>query len=121
MSNEFKMVPVELTQEMKRAARNAPLPMILLDSISARQDLEFESRFNAAVAAAPESQHEAGLMVEESLRVEVDQLKARCDELEQGAMRYEWLRAESVPPEAFDELDAKIDDALSKPVGSESV
>ncbi|MCQ2989015.1 hypothetical protein NLO72_07155 [Pseudomonas tremae] len=54
MSNEYKRPAVVLTEEMKRAARNAPLPMVLLDSISARQDLEFESKFYAAIAAAPQ-------------------------------------------------------------------
>lgn len=56
MSNEYKRPAVILTEEMKRAARNAPLPMVLLDSISARQDVEFESKFNAAIAAAPQPQ-----------------------------------------------------------------
>lgn len=54
MSNEYKRPAVVLTEEMKRAARNAPLPMVLLDSISARKDLEFESKFYAAIAAAPQ-------------------------------------------------------------------
>ncbi|WP_439858070.1 hypothetical protein [Pseudomonas syringae] len=54
MSNEYKRPAVVLTEEMKRAARNAPLPMVLLDSISARQDLAFESKFYAAIAAAPQ-------------------------------------------------------------------
>ncbi|GAB0077158.1 hypothetical protein I4I80_04065 [Pseudomonas syringae pv. tomato] len=54
MSNEYKRPAVVLTEEMKRAARNATLPMVFLDSISARQDLEFESKFYAAIAAAPQ-------------------------------------------------------------------
>ena len=54
MSNKYKRPAVVLTEEMKRAACNAPLPMVLLDSISARQDLEFESKFYAAIAAAPQ-------------------------------------------------------------------
>jgi hypothetical protein len=50
----MKLVPIEPTPAMLRAARNAPIPMVLLDSISARQDLEAKAKYSAMIAAAPE-------------------------------------------------------------------
>lgn len=42
----------EPDQGMKDAARKAPLPMVLLDSMSAREDLAFEAKWKAAIDAA---------------------------------------------------------------------
>jgi N-glycosylase/DNA lyase len=46
------LVPAEPTKAMLKAARNAPIPPMHLDSIAARQDLEFLSRYRAMIAAA---------------------------------------------------------------------
>jgi len=46
------LVPEEPTDAMLKAARNAPIPLVYLDSIAARQDLEFLSRYRAMIAAA---------------------------------------------------------------------
>ncbi|WP_346394610.1 hypothetical protein [Pseudomonas syringae] len=100
MSNEYKRPAVILTEEMKRAARNAPLPMVFLDSISARQDVEFESKFNAAIAAAPQPQAlgddlergmDLGMFLAEmkNVKAERDQLKAEAEQLSETSMSQE--------------------------------
>lgn len=49
----WRLVPINPTPEMLSAARNAPLPMVALDSISAQQDLMNKSRYTAMLGAAP--------------------------------------------------------------------
>ena len=49
----WKTVPVEPTSEMLAAARNAPIPAVMLDSISGRMDLELSSKWSAMLAASP--------------------------------------------------------------------
>lgn len=52
-NTEMVIVPREPCGEMLNAARNAPIPLVHLDSMSARQDLEFSARYKAAVARCP--------------------------------------------------------------------
>ncbi|MBQ5963187.1 Lar family restriction alleviation protein [Massilia sp. ZL223] len=49
----YKLVPLTATPAMLEAARNAPMPMVMLDSISARMDLEAQTRYAAMLRAAP--------------------------------------------------------------------
>ena len=51
---------MEPTPEMLAAARTAPVPMVFLDSISARQDLDFKSRFQAALRTALSQPNDEG-------------------------------------------------------------
>jgi DNA-binding LacI/PurR family transcriptional regulator len=44
------VVPVEPTEAMLKAARNAQIPLVYLDSIAAAQDLDFLSRYRAMIA-----------------------------------------------------------------------
>lgn len=53
-NTEMVIVPREPCGEMLNAARNAPIPLVHLDSMSARQDLEFSARYKAAVARFPQ-------------------------------------------------------------------
>jgi len=50
----FKLVPLEwVTPEMLEAARTTPTSLVMLDSISAREDLMNSERYKAMVNAAP--------------------------------------------------------------------
>ena len=49
----WQMVPINPTPAMLAAARNAPLPLVLLDSMSAQQDLMTTSRYTAMLFASP--------------------------------------------------------------------
>ncbi|MFK3770839.1 hypothetical protein [Pseudomonas putida] len=51
-NTEMVSVPREPSAEMLDAARNAPIPLVHVDSMRARQDLEFAARYKAAVARA---------------------------------------------------------------------
>lgn len=51
---------MEPTPEMLAAARAAPMPMVLLDSMSARQDLEFKSKLQAALRTALSQPNDEG-------------------------------------------------------------
>ncbi|WP_312547626.1 hypothetical protein [Massilia sp.] len=48
----YKLAPINPTPAMLEAARNAPLPMVRLDSMSAQQDLMNKSRYAAMLAAS---------------------------------------------------------------------
>lgn len=47
------LVPKQPTPEMLEAARNAPLPAVMLDSIRAKEDLRNKTTYRAMLAAAP--------------------------------------------------------------------
>ena len=49
-NTEMVSVPREPSAQMLDAARNAPVPMVYVDSMRARQDLEFSARYKAAIA-----------------------------------------------------------------------
>ena len=51
-ANGLAIVPVEPTERMLEAARRAAIPMVYLDSLTARQDLEIGARYRAMIAAA---------------------------------------------------------------------
>lgn len=79
---DYKLVPLEPTPEMMGAARNAPMPMILIDSIAGRQDLTNASVYRAMLAAAPDVQGKP-----------VDYPPAsECEQLRKDAERYRYLR-----------------------------
>jgi len=48
------LVPIEPTEEMLKAARNAPMPAVWLDSISARANLASSTQYKAMLSAAPQ-------------------------------------------------------------------
>lgn len=48
----FVIVPREPTEAMLRAARNAPMPAVHLNSLSAYEDLESNVRWKAMIEAA---------------------------------------------------------------------
>jgi len=48
------LVPIEPTEEMLKAARNAPMPAVWLDSISARANLASSTQYKAMISAAPQ-------------------------------------------------------------------
>ena len=50
------LVPLEPTPEMLEAARNAPIPAVLLDSFKAQNDMANSTRYRAMLAAAPKEQ-----------------------------------------------------------------
>lgn len=52
----YVLVPLEPTQDMLDAARVAPLPAVLLDSITARQNLQLRVQWQAMLAAASGAQ-----------------------------------------------------------------
>jgi hypothetical protein len=52
---EWKLVPVVPTEEMLDAARRAPLPLVMLDSQIARENLEIGARYRAMLGTAPEA------------------------------------------------------------------
>jgi hypothetical protein len=54
-NNGWKLVPVWPTEEMLTAARQAPIPTLMVDSYSAEQNLGNGARYRAMLAAAPES------------------------------------------------------------------
>ncbi len=41
---------------MMKAARNAPMPAVMLDSISGSMDLEARTKYRAMLAAAPDKE-----------------------------------------------------------------
>lgn len=49
----YALVPIEPTKEMLAAASNAPIPAVLIDSISGMRDLENVARYRAMLAASP--------------------------------------------------------------------
>lgn len=49
----FRLVPVDLTEEMLAAAFNAPLPLVYIDSMKAQADLTNRTGYKAMLAAAP--------------------------------------------------------------------
>ncbi|GLO19226.1 TPA: hypothetical protein QEM53_003738 [Pseudomonas putida] len=49
-NTEMVSVPREPSAQMLDAARNTPVPMVYVDSMRARQDLEFSARYKAAIA-----------------------------------------------------------------------
>lgn len=49
----FRLVPVDLTEEMLAAAFNAPLPLVYIDSMKAQADLKNRTGYKAMLAAAP--------------------------------------------------------------------
>lgn len=49
----FRLVPVDLTEEMLAAAFNAPLPLVYIDSLKAQTDLKNRTGYKAMLAAAP--------------------------------------------------------------------
>lgn len=49
-NTEMVSVPREPSAQMLDAARNAPVPMVYVDSMRARQDLEFSARYKAAIS-----------------------------------------------------------------------
>lgn len=49
----WKLVPIEPTNEMLMVARNAPLPCVMLDSISANIDLKNKTAYKAMLSASP--------------------------------------------------------------------
>ncbi|WP_424624476.1 hypothetical protein [Achromobacter marplatensis] len=53
--SKFALVPVWPTEEMLTAARQAPIPTLMVDSYSAEQNLGNGARYRAMLAAAPES------------------------------------------------------------------
>lgn len=54
-NNGWKLVPAWPTEEMLTAARQAPIPMLMVDSYSAEQNLRNGARYRAMLAAAPEA------------------------------------------------------------------
>ena len=54
----WKMVPIEPTDEMADKARNAPMPLVLLDSRRAHDLMMFRNSWKAALAAAPSFEKE---------------------------------------------------------------
>lgn len=50
----WKLVPIKATAEMLRRARSAPVPAVMVDSLSARLDLDTGAKWDAMIAAAPE-------------------------------------------------------------------
>lgn len=53
--SKFALVPAWPTEEMLTAARQAPIPRLMVDSYSAEQNLTNGARYRAMLAAAPES------------------------------------------------------------------
>ncbi|MBN6789901.1 hypothetical protein JRG49_06560 [Pseudomonas fulva] len=49
-NTEMVSAPREPSAQMLDAARNAPVPMVYVDSMRARQDLEFSARYKAAIS-----------------------------------------------------------------------
>lgn len=54
-NKDWKLVPVEPTTEMLDAARRRPLPALMVDSYTARENLDTGARYRAMVFAAPEA------------------------------------------------------------------
>ena len=54
----WKLVPIEPTEEMVNAARNAPIPAVHLDSISAMADIRNKVCYRAMLTAAPKMEGE---------------------------------------------------------------
>ena len=108
----YALVPVEPTAEMLAAARAAPIPAVLLDSISAQDNLAQGAKYRAMLAAAP-----AAPTVKESLSV------APTVQAEQAypaqAMLHECQKAPSLPAAgSADQIvtDAMIDRAMNAPI-----
>lgn len=51
------LVPRQPTETMKDAGRNAPIPLLLLDSISENERLRASAIYKAMLTAAPQLEH----------------------------------------------------------------
>src|SRR5690606_17208139 len=59
---KVQIVPVEPTNKMINKAINVPIPLVLLDSISAVQSLKFTTKYKAALDEAPDPTENAELV-----------------------------------------------------------